>query len=98
MLGQVLGGWQVSGVTQGQSGRPFTIFTGVDSNGDGATPDRPDRNGSCGVTWDGEHRGFVNAGCYTTPLGTNNLPLANALGDGSAPATASAAPPPGTPT
>jgi hypothetical protein len=84
-LGQVLGGWQVSGVTQGQSGRPFTVFTGVDSNGDGATPDRPDRNGSCGVTWDDEHKGFTNSGCYTTPLGNNNLPLTSALGDGNAP-------------
>lgn len=84
-LGQILGGWQVSGVTQGQSGRPFTVFTGVDSNGDGSTPDRPNRNGSCGVTWDDEHKGFTNEGCYTTPLGTNGLPLANGQGDGSAP-------------
>jgi hypothetical protein len=82
---QVLGGWQFSGITAFQSGRPFTIGTGVDSNGDGTTgSDRPNQNGSCGVSWDGDHRNFTNNGCYSAPLGTNNLPLANALGNGSA--------------
>ena len=85
ILKQILGGWQLSGITAFQSGRPFTIGTGVDSNGDGTTgSDRPNQNGSCGVTWDEDHRGFTNGGCYSTPLGTNNLPLANALGNGSA--------------
>lgn len=86
VLRQVLGGWQLSGITAYQSGRPFTIGTGVDSNGDGTTgSDRPNRNGSCGVTWDDDHRGFTNDGCYSAPLGTNNLPLQNGLGNGSAP-------------
>ena len=85
-LKRLLGGWQVSGITAFQSGRPFTIGTGVDSNGDGTTgSDRPNINGSCGVTWDKEHRNFTNNGCYSVPLGTNDLPLANSLGDGSAP-------------
>src|SRR6185436_6916696 len=36
------GGWRLSGVSQWQSGRPFSITTGVDSNGDGTTGyDRP---------------------------------------------------------
>ncbi len=83
---QILGGWQVSGITAFQAGRPFTIGTGVDSNGDGTTgSDRPNINGACGVTWDKDHKNFTNNGCYSTPLGTNNLPLANALGNGSAP-------------
>ena len=86
VLKQILGGWQFSGITAFQSGRPFTIRTGVDSNGDGTTgSDRPNINGSCGVTWDDEHKTFTNNGCYTVPLGTNNLPLANTLGNGSAP-------------
>lgn len=85
VLKQILGGWQLSGITAFQSGRPFTIGTGVDSNGDGTTgSDRPNQNGSCGVTWDNDHRNFTNGGCYSAPLGTNNLPLVNGTGDGTA--------------
>lgn len=86
VIGSVIGGWQLSGVTAYQSGRPFTIWIGVDSNGDGTTgSDRPNRNGSCGVTWDSDHRNFTNNNCYFAPLGTNGLPLQNGLGDGNAP-------------
>jgi hypothetical protein len=85
-LKHVLGGWQVSGISAYQSGRPFTVWIGVDANGDGTTgSDRPNRNGSCHVTWDDEHRGFTNNGCFTAPLGTNNLPLQNGLANGSSP-------------
>ncbi len=87
-LKHVLGGWQFSGITAFQSGRPFTIWTGVDSNGDGTTgSDRPDR-GSGSLNWDDEHRSFTNDGYVTVPLGTNNLPLANSLGDGNLPRNA----------
>lgn len=42
VLAYVLGGWQVTGTYSFQSGQPFTIITGVDSNGDGdAANDRP---------------------------------------------------------
>jgi hypothetical protein len=86
LLKQVLGGWQVAGVTQFQSGRPFTILTGVDSNGDGNTgSDRPNINPSGTFVWDKDHKGFTNNGYYTAPVGSNNLPLANALGNGNAP-------------
>jgi len=86
LLGYALGGWQLAGITQAQSGRPFTIFTGVDSNGDSNTgSDRPNIDPSGSFTWDAEHRTFKNSGYYVAPLGTNNLPLANALGDGNAP-------------
>ena len=86
LLGHVIGGWQLSGVTSGQSGQTFTIFTGVDSNGDTNTgSDRPNINSSGSFTWDSRHRGFTNAGYYTVPLGSNGLPLANSLGDGNAP-------------
>jgi hypothetical protein len=45
LLGYVLGGWNVSASWAIQSGQPFTIITGVDSNGDGDTGnDRPDVN------------------------------------------------------
>ena len=44
-LRQVFGGWQISGITTRQSGQPFTIFTGVDTNGNGsAVGDRPNFN------------------------------------------------------
>jgi len=82
-LHHILGGWQFSGITAFQSGRPFTIGTGVDSNGDGTTgSDRPNL-GSGTLDWDDEHRGFTNNGYAVAPLGTNNLPLANSIGDGS---------------
>ena len=42
--------------------------------------------GSGSLNWDDEHRSFTNDGYVTVPLGTNNLPLANSLGDGNLPA------------
>lgn len=85
-LRQVIGGWQISGVTQFQSGRPFTILTGVDSNGDGNTgSDRPNIDPNGTFVWDRDGKGFTNNGYYTAPVGSNNLPLANALGNGNAP-------------
>jgi hypothetical protein len=83
LLGQVLGGWQLSGVTQGQSGRPFTIVTGVDSNGDtNIGSDRPNINPAGSLVWDDDHRTFTNNGYYVTALGSNNLPLANTQANG----------------
>jgi len=85
-LKQILGGWQISGVTQYQSGRPFTIVTNVDTNGDGNTgSDRPNIDPNGTFVWDDNHTSFVNNGYYVAPLGTNNLPLQNGLGNGNAP-------------
>ena len=78
LLGTIIGGWQLSGVTQGQSGRPFTIWTGVDSNGDTNNgSDRPSINPAGTFQWDANRRQFTNNGYYVTFLGSNNLPLAN---------------------
>ena len=45
MFGRILGGWTLNGIYALQSGQPFTIITGVDSNGDGdAANDRPHVN------------------------------------------------------
>lgn len=82
ILGMLLGGWQISGVTQGQSGQPFTVLTGVDSNGNGAGGDRPNVNPNGSFRYVDNHRGFENNGYYVVPLGTNNLPLAFSLGNG----------------
>lgn len=52
-LRQVFGGWQISGITSTQSGQPFTVFTGVDTNGNGsAVGDRPNLNPNATLTRD----------------------------------------------
>ncbi len=43
-LGRIVGGWQLSGVTTFETGVPFTVTNGVDSNGVGGNNDRPDFN------------------------------------------------------
>lgn len=41
----IIGGWQIEGTTTMQAGQPFTIRTGVDTNGNGdSAGDRPDFN------------------------------------------------------
>ncbi|HEY0051524.1 MAG TPA: TonB-dependent receptor, partial [Pyrinomonadaceae bacterium] len=84
----LFGGFQLSGITQYQSGQPFTILTGVDSNGNGQGGDRP--NFVPGGTFipdpvTGNLRTFTApliGGAFFVPLGTNGLPLANSLGNG----------------
>jgi hypothetical protein len=79
------GNWQFSGVFQAQSGQPFTIVTGVDSNGNGGGGDRPNFNPAGSITPDpetGNFRTFTTEGMFEVPLGTNGLPLANSLGNG----------------
>jgi hypothetical protein len=92
ILKQILGGWQLSGVTQGQSGQPFTILTGVDSNGNGGGGDRPNIDASGTFTSTDGNRTFKNNGFYVTPTGTNGLPLLYALGNGNEPRNALRAP------
>lgn len=85
---QVFSGWQFSGVTSRQSGQPFTIVTGVDSNGNGAGGDRPNYNPNGVFNKDpltGNLRTFTTSkvdGRYLVPLGANGLPLAFSLGNG----------------
>jgi len=43
ILGQVLGGWTLSGIQRWESGFPYTVHNGTDRNKDGQSgPDRPD--------------------------------------------------------
>jgi hypothetical protein len=51
VLGQALGGWQISGVTTFESGRPLNISNGLDADGIGGNYDRPNfnPNGTPGV-------------------------------------------------
>lgn len=82
------GGFQISGITQYQSGQPFTILTGVDSNGNGQGADRPNYNPNGILTLDqvtNNFRTFTSplvGGRFFVPLGSNGLPLANSLGNG----------------
>jgi hypothetical protein len=84
----LLGGFQLSGITQYQSGQPFTILTGVDTNGNGQGADRPNYNPNGILNLDpvtGNFRTFTSplvGGRFVVPLGTNGLPLANSLGNG----------------
>lgn len=50
-VGHVVGGWQLSGVTTWESGVPFTVFNGLDSDGIGGGLERPSFNaaGQAGV-------------------------------------------------
>lgn len=84
IMRQAFSGWQLAGVMQTQSGQPFTIVTGVDSNGNGGGGDRPNR-GAGTLAEDpkaGDLRTFTNNGAYVTTLGTNRLPIAFGLGNG----------------
>jgi outer membrane receptor protein involved in Fe transport len=86
---QIFSNWQLSGIFEAQSGQPFTILTGVDTNGNGGGGDRPNFNPSGAFTKDpitGDLRSFTNdrlTGRYFVPVvGANGLPIANSLGNG----------------
>jgi outer membrane receptor protein involved in Fe transport len=86
-LRRLFGGWEITGVTTRQSGQPFSIVTGVDSNGNGAGGDRPNFDPSGQVVLDPvthNFRTFTTVGTpFIVPRGTNGLPLASSLGNGS---------------
>ena len=88
----LLGGFQVSGIVAYQSGQPFTILTGIDSNGNGQGGDRPNYNPNGIFSLDpvtGNMRTFTSpliGGVFVVPLsgpgGLSGVPLANSLGNG----------------
>jgi outer membrane receptor protein involved in Fe transport len=86
-LSRIFGGWEISGITTRQSGQPFSIVTGVDSNGNGAGGDRPNFNPAGQLIFDPtthDLRTFTTSGVpFFVPRGTNGLPLAFSLGNGS---------------
>jgi outer membrane receptor protein involved in Fe transport len=66
----VFGGWQISGITSGTSGQPFSIVTGVDTNGNGAGGDRPNVNPDAPLIPDpvtGNLRTFTAPGRFIVP-------------------------------
>ncbi len=75
-LGRLVGGWQLSGVTVFESGVPFTVGNGADSNGLAGNNDRPDfnPNGQHGVRAvpvvdsTGAITGYVNPDANNAPI------------------------------
>ena len=89
VLKQIFGGFEISGITTRQSGQPFTIVTGVDTNGNGtATADRPNYNPSGTLTLDpvtGNFRSFTQSATnpvFVVPRNSSGVILANSLVNG----------------
>ena len=82
ILKQIAGGWQLSGITSLQSGQPFTILTGQDTNGNGGGGDRPNLTGTGSFDWDQEHKSFTNNNFYTVPRTAAGAVLPFSLGNG----------------
>ena len=84
---RIYSGWRISGLSEWQSGRPFSILTGVDSNGDGiSSSDRPDLNPAEKLSFDpttGDWRSFTSpidgTGRFITPLTSTGSPLLNSM-------------------
>lgn len=82
IVGRVFGGWQLAGTFSGQSGQPFTVLTGVDTNGNGLGGDRPNVDPSGSFLWDEEHKTFTNNGYYVVPRANDGSVLPFSLGNG----------------
>lgn len=71
---EALSGWQVNGITTLRSGQPFNILSGVDSNFDGTTTDRPNQTGNPDPgnrSKSSEIAEWFNTGAYAQlPVGT----------------------------
>lgn len=69
-----LSGWQLNGITTVRSGQPVNILSGVDSNFDGGTTDRPNQIGDPYLGKRGrsqEISEYFNTGAYAqVPVGT----------------------------
>jgi len=83
---QVFSGWEIAGISEFQSGQPFTVRTGVDSLGTGR-PDsaRPDYNPAGVLLLDsveGNMRTFTSplvGGVFVTPLNALGTPLVTSM-------------------
>ncbi len=73
VLGRVLGGWQISGITTFESGVPLNIYNGYDADGIGGNYDRPiyNPNGRPGVRAQynaNSSTGYVNPDAGNAPI------------------------------
>ena len=57
-VSSIFGGWQLGGIVSAQSGFPFTVITGEDSNLDGVFNDRPNLAGSSATLVGGSPKNF----------------------------------------
>ena len=88
LIYHITSGWQIAGVSEWQSGQPFTVRTGVDSGGSGFPFGwRPDYNSRALILQDPvteDFRTFTtpNRDVFLTPLTAGGMPLANSMPHG----------------
>jgi outer membrane receptor protein involved in Fe transport len=89
--GALLGGWQINGITQLQSGFPFNVFHGSpyptgDFNGDGVNTDRPNLPSFGTELPDNSRSAYINglftAADFPRPVGIGTMPRNAYLGPG----------------
>lgn len=73
ILGQVFGGWSVSGVTTFETGVPLNVYNGLDADGIGGNYDRPNYNpngkpGVRAVYNTSSSTGYVNPDAANAPI------------------------------
>jgi hypothetical protein len=75
VVGRVLGGWQLNGITTFQSGRPFIVQDSSDPNLDGVASDHPDviRNPNLPADQQKVDRFFDTSAFVRVPPGTNRF-------------------------
>ena len=72
----VLGGWRINGITILQSGNPFTVTSGTDTNLDGINNDRANVTGDpynhVSSRQDKIYKGILNPAAFSVPTSTTN--------------------------
>jgi hypothetical protein len=76
---EALSGWQLNGITSIQSGQPFNVLSGVDSNFDGNSTDRPNLIGNPFL---GKRSRSAEIAEYFNTAAYAQVPLGTATGDG----------------
>lgn len=87
LAGKLLGGWQMSGVVQFQSGTPFTVQSGDDYSGNGNVDNKPWNASTLNLTYNRQFANCVGAACennfWFTPT-ANGQPIFTLPGNGTA--------------
>ncbi len=73
MAGRVLGGWQLNGILQLQSGKPFVVQDSTDPNVDGVAADHPDVIRNPNLDKRTPDRFFDTTAFVRIPAGTNRF-------------------------